>query len=137
MRYITAAIGLVAFSLTVQADTALQYKFSFAVQSEQGQVLAIDASVPLGTSHTMHATKHLWFEIEAPSSSDDRSWTVVRLVDDSSGKPVILHSAKTGGPVTQLRSFGYRICSGTTTFSTGSGGKPPECVRKVSGAAGQ
>jgi hypothetical protein len=137
MRYVAAIFGLIALSLAAQADTALQYKFSFLVQSEQGQVLAIDASVPLGTSHTMHATKHLWFEIEAPSSSDYQSWTVVRLVDDSSGKPVILHSAKTGGPVTQLRSFGYRICSGTTSFSTGIEGKLPECVEKVSGAAGQ
>jgi hypothetical protein len=136
MRYVTAAIGLFVFSLAVQADTALQYKFSFAVQSDQGQVFAIDASVPLGTSHTMHATKHLWFEIEAPSSSDSQSWTVVRLVDDSSGKRVVLHSAKTGGPVTQVRSFGYRICSGTTTFSTGDEGKLPDCAKTLSGAAG-
>jgi hypothetical protein len=34
MRYITAAIGLIVISLAVQADTALQYRFSFAVQSE-------------------------------------------------------------------------------------------------------
>jgi hypothetical protein len=132
MRYIAAMFALIVFPLATMADSAPRYSFSFAVQQEQGPVLAIDASVPLGTSHTMHATTHLWFEIEVPSTSDDQSWTVVRLVDDASGKPVILHSAKTGGPATQRRSFGYRICAGATSFSTRIDGKLPECLKKTS-----
>jgi hypothetical protein len=108
-------------------DLPAQYKFSLSVQIEDEPLVAISAALPLGTSHTLQATPHIRFEVEVPATTDYQSKTVVRLIDDSSGKAVVLHSAQTSGPNSFERGLAYAVCHGQVTFYSGAASGPPTC----------
>ena len=111
------------------APPPAQYKFFLAVQVEDAPLVAINAALPPGTSHTLQATPHLRFEVDVPATTDYQSKTQVRLVDDSSGKLVVLHSAQTSGPTSFERGLGYAICHGQVTFYSGAAAGPPACKK--------
>lgn len=133
MKRITALCASVLVAAVAAAGNAApsvgQYKFNLSVQIEDAPLVAISAALPLGTTHTLQATPHLRFEIEVPATNDDQSTTVVRLVDDSSGKPRVLHSAQTNGPNNIERGLAYALCHGQVTFYSGVGSGPPTCKK--------
>ena len=106
-----------------------QYKFNLSVQIEDAPLVSISAALPLGTTHTLQATPHLRFEVEVPATTDNQSTTVVRLVDDSSGKLRVLHSAQTNGPNSIERGLAYALCHGQVTFYSGVASGPPTCKK--------
>jgi len=131
MKRITALCASVIVSATGAAGSGApsptQYKFSLSVQIEDAPIVAISAALPLGTTHTLQATPHLRFEVEVPKTTGDQSTTVVRLVDDSTGEPRVLHSAQTSGPNSSERDLAYAVCHGQVTFYSGVASGPPTC----------
>ena len=125
MRSVLASLVALAASSTVAA--APQYKFGFTVRVDHDPAIQVSAEVPPGTSHVLQATHHLRFEVIAPNATNDAATTVVRLIDDSSGKPVVLHTSYRTGSVALERDFAYAICSGKVTFQSPSLGKPIQC----------
>ena len=111
------------------APSPAQYKFNLSVQLEDAPLVSISAALPLGTTHTLQATPHLRFEVEVPATNDYQSTTVVRLVDDSSGKLRVLHSAQTNGPNSFERGLAYAVCHGQVTFYSGVASGPPTCKK--------
>ena len=133
MKRITALCASVIVTAAAAAGSGApsptQYKFSLSVQIEDAPLVAISAALPLGTTHTLQATPHLRFEVEVPHTIDDQSKTVVRLVDDSSGKSRVLHSAQTSGPNSFERGLAYAVCHGQVTFYSGVASGPPTCKK--------
>ena len=133
MKLVTTIVALafVASIASAGPDTPStnQYRFQFAVQLEDEPLVAISAALPLGTTHTLQATPHLRFEVEVPATTDYQSKTVVRLVDDSSGKQVVLHTAQTSGPNTFERGLAYAVCHGQVSFYSGAVAGPPTCKK--------
>jgi hypothetical protein len=133
MKSAIATLALIVGATGASADaippTPKQYKFSLEVQVEDAPLVAINAALPLGTSHTLQAGPHLRFEVEVPSTTDYQSKTLVRLVDDSSGKPIVLHSAQTSGPTSFERDLAYSICQGQVTFYSGVASGTPTCKK--------
>jgi hypothetical protein len=128
MKLVLATIfGTIAASALAGIPTVPQYKFSFVVQSEHDPLVRIDAAVPPGTNQVFQATQHLRIEVQVPASTGDQSRTVVRLIDDSSGKPVALHSAETGGSISVPREYAYLVCSRQATFYSGLPSEAPHC----------
>jgi hypothetical protein len=123
-------LGTVAGSALAGIPEVPQYKFSFVVQSESEPLVRIDAALPLGTNQVFQATRHLRIEVQVPASTDDQSHTIVRLVDDSTGHPVYLHSATTGGSIASPRQFAYLVCSQRATFYSGLPSAIPTCGSK-------
>ena len=107
----------------------VQYKFNLSVQIDDAPLVSISAALPPGTIHTLQATPHLRFEVEVPATTDNQSTTVVRLVDDSSGKLRVLHSARTNGPNSFERGLAYAVCHGQVTFYSGVSSGPPVCKK--------
>lgn len=117
MRTLLAVITLVGITSAVCA-AAPQYTFAFTVRVDDASPVALNVSVPPGTKHSLQATEHLKLEIEVPATVGDDSTTVVRLVDDSSGKPVVLHTSRRHGSITEERSSGYAVCGGRAKFES-------------------
>ena len=111
----TACFGLVGVASSAAAP---QYTFAFTVRVDDASPVALNLSVPPGTSHMLQATEHLRVEIEAPTSVSDTSTTIVKLIDDSSGKPVVLHTSRRPGPIGLVRTFSYAVCGGRVTFQS-------------------
>ena len=111
----TAFFGLVGIASSAAAP---QYSFAFTVRVDSESPVALNVSVPPGTSHVLQATEHLRVAIEAPASITDTSMTIVKLIDDSSGKPVVLHTSRRSGPFSLVRTFGYAVCAGKATFQS-------------------
>jgi hypothetical protein len=130
MRTLLTAIALLGGAGIASSAPALQYTFSFTVQIDNASPVALHASVAPGASQTIQATQHLRVEIEAPASVDDTSTTVVKLIDDSSGKPVVLHTSRREGPIGLVRSFGYAVCGGETTFQSPLQGEELGCKKQ-------
>jgi hypothetical protein len=124
-----ALFALVAVAAASTGKLPTQYKFNLAVQIEDEPLVAISAALPPGTAHTLHATPHLRFEVEVPATTDIQSVTVVRLIDDSSGKDRVLHSAQTSGPNSFERGLAYAVCHGQVTFYSGAAAAPPSCTK--------
>jgi len=118
MRAILITIAIVGLAGVASSAAAPQYTFSFSVQVDKASPVSLKASVPPGTSHMLQATEHLRVEIVAPTSIDETSTTIVKLIDDSSGEPVVLHTARRVGPIAVVRSFGYAVCEGMATFQS-------------------
>ena len=133
MKRITALCASVLVATVAVAGNGApspsQYKFNLSVQIEDAPLVSISAALPLGTSHTLQATPHLRFEVEVPATTDYQSTTVVRLVDDSSGKARVLHSAQTNGPSSSERGLAYAVCHGQVTFYSGVAAGPPTCTK--------
>jgi hypothetical protein len=113
----TGIVFLYLAGIALSADSP-QYTFSFTVQVDDEPPVSLNASILPGTSQTLQATEHLRVEIEAPTAIGDSSMTVVRLVDDSTGNPIALHTAHTVGPIAMVRSFGYAVCDGVTKYQS-------------------
>lgn len=124
--FTSASIAAIAVAGNA-APSSAQYKFNLSVQLEDAPLVAIKASLPPGTTHTLQATPHLRFEVEVPKTTDVQSTTVVRLIDDSSGQARVLHTAQTSGPDSQERGLAYAVCDGRVTFYSGPGAGPPTC----------
>jgi hypothetical protein len=118
MRTLLAATAIFALVGVASSATAPQYTFAFTVRVDDTLPVALNVSVPPGTSHLLQATEHLKVAIEAPASTADTSITIVKLIDDSSGKPVVLHTSRRPGPIGLVRTFGYAVCGGKTTFQS-------------------
>jgi len=133
MKSITAlcaSIFIATFAVAGnEVPSRAQFKFQLSVQIEDAPPVAISAALPLGTTHTLHATPHLRFEVEVPATTDYQAKTVVRLVDDSSGESRVLHSAQTSGPNDIERGLAYAICRGEVTFYSGVPSGPPTCKK--------
>jgi hypothetical protein len=133
MKHITALCASVLVASLAAAGngppSSVQYKFNLSVRLEDAPPVSISAALPLGTVHTLQATPHLRFEVEVPVTTDNQSTTVVRLVDDSSGKPRVLHSAQTNGPNSFERGLAYAVCPGQVSFYSGVASGPPVCKK--------
>ena len=126
MRFIVSAILIVASPGAILA-AAPQYKFAFTIIEDSGAPVVVTVAIPPGTRSSLQATSHLTFEVVAPVSVDESAVTLVRLVDDSSGKPVVLHTSHRIGGSTVERAFTYTVCSGRVTFQSPSPRQPMEC----------
>ena len=128
MRTLLAAafFGLVS---TASSATAPEYVFAFTVRVDDASPVALNVSMPPGTSRLLHPTKHLNVEIETPASTTDTSATIVKLIDDSSGKPVVLHTARRAGSIGVVRSFSYAVCGGKPIFESPMQAHPLECEK--------
>jgi hypothetical protein len=116
MRTLAAVLlGLIG---VVASAAAPQYTFAFTVRIDDAAPVALNVSVPPGTSHMLQATEHLKVAIEAPASVTDNSVTIVQLIDDSSGKPVVLHTSRRPGAIGLVRTFSYAVCAGKATFQS-------------------
>ena len=129
MRTLLAAIAFFALAGTASSATAPQYSFEFTVRVDDASPVALNVSVPPGTSHLLQATEHLKVEIEVPASTTDTSVTIVKLIDDSSGKPVVLHTSRRPGPIGMVRTFSYAVCGGKPTFQSPLQSSQLECVK--------
>jgi hypothetical protein len=132
MRTILTAIVVLGIAGVATSAAEPQYNFSFTVQVDEAPPVALRVSVPPGTSHTLQATEHLRVEIDVPTSIGETSTTVVKLIDDSSGTPVVLHTARRVGPIAVVRSFGYTVCGGMATFQSPLEAKHIGCEKKAS-----
>ena len=119
--------SVVTLAAADDAEPSPQYKFNLSVLIEDAPLVAISAALPPGTTHTLQATPHLRFEVTVPTTTDDRSTTEVRLVDDSSGKARVLHSAQTSGSSSFERGLAYAVCGGQVVFYSGPASGPPTC----------
>jgi hypothetical protein len=129
MRTISAAAVFFGLAGIAASAAAPQYTFEFTVRVDDATPLALNVSVPPGTSHLLQATEHLKVEIEVPASTTDTSTTIVRLIDDSSGKPVVLHTSRRPGPIGMVRTFSYAVCGGSVTFESPLQARQLECSR--------
>lgn len=129
MRILLATAAFFGLAGIAASATAPQYTFEFTVRVDDAAPVALNLSAPPGTTHSLQATDHLKLEIEAPSSTSDTAVTVVKLIDDSSGKPVVLHTARRIGPVGLVRTSGYAVCGGKTTFQSPLQPNPLECAK--------
>jgi len=118
MRTLLAATAFFGLVGVASSAAAPQYTFAFTVRVDDASPVALNLSVPPGTSHMLQATEHLRVEIEAPTSVSDTSTTIVKLIDDSSGKPVVLHTSRRPGPIGLVRTFSYAVCGGRVTFQS-------------------
>ncbi len=118
MRTLLVTLGFFGLVGVASSGTTPQYTFAFMVQVDDASPVALNVSVPPGTSHLLQATEHLRVEIEAPASVSDTSRTIVKLIDDSSGKAVVLHTSLRPGPIGMVRTFGYAVCGGRTMFQS-------------------
>jgi hypothetical protein len=128
MRTLLAAafFGLVSIASSAAAP---QYVFAFTVRVDDAPPVALNVSMPPGTSRLLHPASHLKVEIETPAAATDTSATIVKLIDESSGKPVVLHTARRPGPIGVLRSFSYAVCEGKAIFESPAQARPLECER--------
>jgi len=129
MRNLVVTAALVGIVSVATSATAPQYAFAFTVRIDNASPVALAVSVPPGTSQMLQATEHLKVEIEAPVSTSDASMTIVKLIDDSSGKPVVLHTARRTGAISSVRTFGYAVCDGRTKFESPLQSQELECDR--------
>jgi hypothetical protein len=129
MRTLLAATAFFGLVGVASSAAAPQYKFAFTVRIDDSSPVALNLSVPPGTSHLLQATEHLKVEIEAPTSISDTSTTIVKLIDDSSGKPVVLHTARRPGPIGVVRTFSYAVCGGKVTFESPLQTDPLKCEK--------
>ncbi len=123
---VTAFFGLVGVASSAAAP---QYTFAFTVRVDDAPPVALNVSVPPGTRHMLQATDHLKVEIEVPASITDSSKTIVKLIDDTSGKPVVLHTSRRQGPTGLVRTFSYAVCGGKTTFQSPLQATQLECEK--------
>jgi hypothetical protein len=124
---LSVVFGAIATSALAGIPAVPQYKFSFVVQAERDPLVRIDAALPLGTRQVFQATQHLRIEVQVPASTDIQSRTIVRLVDDSTGHPVTLHSAETGGSIAVPREYLYLVCKQRAKFYSGLPPSVPSC----------
>jgi len=118
MRTLFAATAFFGLIGVASSAAAPQYTFAFTVRVDDASPVALNLSVPPGTSHMLQATEHLKVEIDVPISVSDTSVTIVKLIDDSSGKPVVLHTSRRPGPMSLIRTFSYAVCGGRATFQS-------------------
>lgn len=129
MRTLLSAIAFFGLVGVAASAAAPQYNFTFTVRVDDASPVALNVSVPPGTSHIVQATEHLRVEIEVPTSITDTSTTVVKLIDDSSGKPVVLHTSRRSGPIGSVRTFSYAVCGGRVTFQSPLQANQLECEK--------
>jgi protocatechuate 3,4-dioxygenase beta subunit len=121
------AIALLGLSSSASAADPAQYKFTFTLKVGDASPVMLSAAVPPATSHRLQATEHLKFEIDAPTGKEEWPATVVRLVDDSSGKPVVLVTRREGAPATTERVSTYTVCTGRVIVQSPSPPQPASC----------
>ena len=129
MRTLLAATAFFGLVGVASSAAAPQYTFAFTVWVDDASPVALNLSVPPGTSHLLQATEHLRVEIQAPTSVGDTSTTVVKLIDDSSGKPVVLHTSRRPGAIGLVRTFSYAVCGGRATFQSPLQADPLKCEK--------
>jgi len=86
----------------------------FALSAHEGDAttpVLLNATVPPGTNHRLQATEHLTFEISAAGiAANGTVETRVKLIDDVSGKPVVVANTLWRSSAADERSFAYTIC---------------------------
>ena len=108
---------LVLLSVALSASAAVRtYRFEFPVQVDKAEPIVVSATLPPGTKHTLQASGRISFEVETPTSVDESSATVVKIVDSSSGTPVVLDTSRRYGSVETQRRFTYLLCGSNLTF---------------------
>jgi hypothetical protein len=127
MKYALSLVSLIAVQALAAIPAVPQYKFSFVVQSEHDPLVRIDAALPLGTTQELRATEKLRIEVQVPASTNEQSHTVVRLIEDSSGHPVVLHRAETGGSIAAPREIAYLVCKQQVTYISPMPSEAPVC----------
>lgn len=129
MRVLLTFLALSGVVGAAWSAPASQYTFSFTVQVDGTPPVALDVSLPPGTNRAIQATPQISVEIETPASVDDTSTTIVKLIDSSSGEPIVLHTARRIGGITEVRSFGYTVCHGLVTFHSPPSAAIGECKK--------
>ncbi len=127
MKYAFALVSLIVAQALAAIPAVPQYKFTIVVQVEHDPLVRIDAALPLGTTQELRATAKLRLEVQVPASTDEQSRTVVRLIDDSSGQPVVLHRAETGGSISAPRENAYLVCKEQVTYISPIPSHAPTC----------
>lgn len=112
MKHVIALSALLAVPFAFASSAVEQCAFSFAVQVDRQPVAKMRIEVPLGTSHRLQATDHLWLEVQVPAQSTLTSVATVKLIDDSSGQPVVRDSIQSTGPFTSELNVRYGMCDG-------------------------
>jgi protocatechuate 3,4-dioxygenase beta subunit len=104
--------ALLAMSpLGLAAESPPQVRFALSAHDGDATAPAlITLAVPLDTVHRVQATEHLTFEITVAHVVNDRVDTSVRLIDDASGKAVVVSNTRWFAPQTEERSFAYTVC---------------------------
>ena len=118
MRILLSVIAISGLLGSAASASLPQYAFAFTVRVDGASPVALAATVSPGTSRMLQATAHLRVEIEAPATTTDASATIVKLIDDSSGTPVVLHTARRAGSPATVRTFSYAVCGGQVTFES-------------------
>jgi len=88
MRRIIVVALLTAAGSVPAADSS-QYKFDFTVKVGDANPVTISGAVPPATSHRMQATDHITLELRAPTGREQWPAMGVKIIDDSSGAPVV------------------------------------------------
>lgn len=127
MRTLIVATAFLGLNAIAFAATVPQYTFVFTVRVDDASPVALNVAVPPGTSHLLQAAEHLKVEIDVPASTADTSVTIVKLIDDSSGKPIVLHTSRRPGPIGMVRTFSYAVCGGQAIFQSPLQANPLEC----------
>jgi hypothetical protein len=108
---------LVLLSAALSASAAVRtYHFEFTVQVDKDEPIVVSATLPPGTRNTLQANGRISFEVETPLSVGESSVTVVRIIDSSSGIPVVRDTSRRQGSVETQRRFTYLVCGSNVTF---------------------
>jgi protocatechuate 3,4-dioxygenase beta subunit len=128
MRLLSCAL-LLAVSGVVCGQSP-QYRFSITVLAgDAATPVHLNVAVPPLTSHKLQATEHLSVELQTPAAEQGNVVTLTKLIDDSSGSPVVIAVSQRGGPVALERELAYRVCpAGRVIFESPSLSNQASCA---------
>jgi len=103
-------LPLLAFASGALAADSTDYKFNFVVKVGDGRPTTVSGAFPPASTHRLPATDHLVFEIETPTGKEEWPVTSVKLIDDTSGTPMVRTMQRDNRPASQERSTTYTVC---------------------------
>jgi len=121
------AIALFAFAGSALAADSTQYQFNLIAKVGDGKPTTVSGAYPPASTHRLRAADHLLFEIETPTGKEEWPNTSVKLIDDSSGTPVVRADRRDNRPAARERNYTFTICGERVIALNPSPPTPPSC----------
>ena len=128
MRSAFLLVPMALLAASACAAESPQYQFTLTVKIADSAPVVLNASYAGETTHELAVTKGLKLEIQTPTPRDEYHATLVKLIDESSGKATVLAAARRAGASSEPRSATFVVCTGRIILQDPSPKEPARCA---------